>query len=416
MDPKKEYVKLRNIDVFPAELEGQKVFCLRDPMNLAGKILFLPYPAFFIVRLFDGQHSILDIQAEFMRHFGRLLYREDVERLAQQLDEHYFLESERFHERQKKLKEDFSKTAVRPMALAGESYEKDPKQLEDVIAAFYESPHGPGRSAFPFDEGKRLIGAVAPHIDYRRGGYCYAHAHRAILERSKASVFIILGTSHMAMKKPYALTSKNFETPWGPVETDRAFLELLQAHLSTDFYEDEWVHKGEHSIELQLVFQKGTWKDRPPFKIVPILCGSFHEAIGKGQSPLEVPGIQEFIEALKKAIAQFRDRICLVASADLAHLGLRFGDPDPPTPSSLRKLEEEDRKLLERVEQIDAEGFYEILLREKDQRKVCGLSSIYTLLKVIEAQEGKLLKYEQSVDSQTQSVVTFASLAFLASV
>ena len=416
MDRKEEYLKLRNIDVFPAELEGQKVFCFRDPMNLAGKILFLPYPAFFIARLFDGQHSIVDIQAEFMRHFGRLLYREDVERLAHQLDEHYFLESERFRDRQKKLKEDFAKSPLRFMALAGESYEKDPKKLEEVIAAFYEFPAGAGRSVLPLGKGKRVIGAVAPHIDYRRGGYCYAHAHRAILETSMANVFIILGTSHMAMKRPYALTSKDFATPWGLVETDRSFLELLQANLSTDFYEDEWVHKGEHSIELQLVFQKGSWKDRPPFKIVPILCGSFHEAIENGQYPMELPRVQEFIEALKQSVAQFRDRICLVASADLAHLGLRFGDPDPPTPGSLKKLEEEDRKLLERVEHIDAEGFYEIILREKDRRKICGLSAIYTLLKVIEAQEGKLLKYGQSVDSQTQSVVTFASLVLLTSV
>ena len=65
--------KLRNLDMFPAEVSGQKVICLRDPLNFSDKVIFIPYPIFFIIRLFDGQHSIVDIQAEFMRRFVELL-------------------------------------------------------------------------------------------------------------------------------------------------------------------------------------------------------------------------------------------------------------------------------------------------------------------------------------------------------
>ena len=80
------YPKMRQVDVFPAEFSGQKVICLRDPLNLSGKIIFLPYPAFFIVSLFDGQNSLLDIQEKFMRQFGELLFRERIEELAIQID------------------------------------------------------------------------------------------------------------------------------------------------------------------------------------------------------------------------------------------------------------------------------------------------------------------------------------------
>ena len=52
--------------------------------------------------------------------------------------------------------------------------------------------------------------------------------------------------------------------------------------------------------------------------------------------------------------------------------------------------------------------------REQDRRKICGFSPIYTLLHLIKAGEGKLLKYQQAVESNSQSVVTFASLAFYA--
>ena len=38
--------------------------------------------------------------------------------------------------------------------------------------------------------------------------------------------------------------------------------------------------------------------------------------------------------------------------------------------------------------------------------------AIYSMLKTLEAKEGKLLKYGQAFTPETQSVVTFASLAF----
>ena len=48
------YPRMRSLDIFPAEMSGQKVVCLRDPLNLSGKILFIPFPTFFIISLFDG--------------------------------------------------------------------------------------------------------------------------------------------------------------------------------------------------------------------------------------------------------------------------------------------------------------------------------------------------------------------------
>lgn len=411
MEATNVYPKLRNVDVFPAEVSGQKGICLRDPLNLAGKILFLPSAAFSIISLFDGQHSVVDIQVEFMRRFGELLYREKVQELIDQLEELFLLDSERFRACEQNIIEAFKNAPTRPAALVGESYEEDPEKLRKTIEAYFFEPEGPGLPAADAGPGG-LIGAIAPHIDYRRGGPCYAWAHKAIQESSEVDLFIILGTSHSSMKGPFALTQKDFQTPWGLVETDRTFLADLKARCSFDLYEDEFVHKGEHSIELQVIFLRALWQRKAPFQIVPVLCGSFHEAILKGISPLELPGVGEFIGALREAIAGSRKRVCLLASADLAHVGLRFGDPEAPNRFSLQSLGDEDRDLLKFVEKVDAEGFYHCLCREKDRRRVCGLPPIYILLHSINAREGKLLKYSQSMDSATQSAVTFASLAF----
>jgi hypothetical protein len=63
-------------------------------------------------------------------------------------------------------------------------------------------------------------------------------------------------------------------------------------------------------------------------------------------------------------------------------------------------------------EKLDAEGFYRSIEEEKDWRKVCGLSSIYATLSTIEAKKGKLLDYDQALEPDTGSVVSFASMAF----
>ncbi len=93
-------------------------------------------------------------------------------------------------------------------------------------------------------------------------------------------------------------------------------------------------------------------------------------------------------------------------------MGLQFGDRKGVGEADLRVLEEADREMLGYVEKMDGEGFYASILRERDRRKICGLPAIYTLLKVLEAKEGKLLNYGQAFTPETQSVVSFASLGF----
>jgi AmmeMemoRadiSam system protein B len=401
------------VDAFPAEVSGQKVICLRDPLNLSGKLLFIPYPLFFIISLFDGAHSLVDIQAEFMRRFGGMLYREKIQEIIAQLDENLLLESERFRLAEKKIHDEFRDSPVRLPALDGDSYGENPGQLKANIESYFREPGGPGWPC-PDPGPGRLMGGVSPHIDYRRGGSCYAWAHRAILESSPADLFVILGTAHSATRRPFVLTRKDFQTPWGRVETDREFLSLVESGCPEDFYEDEFVHKTEHSIELQLIFLHALRDPGRPFRIVPILCGSFQEAILSGASPMDLPGIAPFIASLKKAAGRTNTRVCFLASADLAHVGLRFGDPEAPSRLSLQALEEEDRQLLGYAEKIDGEGFFRVLAREKDRRRICGLSPIYVLLQMLEGTRGRLLKYGQSHDPATQSAVTFASMAFYA--
>ena len=405
------YPKLRNINIFPVQSSGQTLLCLQDPQNISEKALFLSPPLYFIVSLFDGQHSILDIQAEYMRRVGEFLYTEKLQEIISQLDENLFLEGERFQGALRQKEEDFKKASFREAVFAGKSFEKEPDKLRAQLEGYFSGSDGSGS----LGKKKRmngLKGVVAPHIDFQRGGFCYAFAHREIWERNSSPCFIIVGTAHTPMENPFCLTRKDFITPLGTLNVDKELVDAIQFRCPDDLFKDEGVHRSEHSIEFQCVFLRYLYPEPIPLTIVPILSGSIHEAIGQGISPMELKPIRQFIDALKEAVSSLGREVCYIASADLSHMGLQFGDREGVSEYGLRILSQEDQEMLGYVEKMDGEGFFSSISKERDRRRICGFLPIYSILKTLEAKEGKLLKYGQAFTPETQSVVTFASLAF----
>ncbi|MGA2518489.1 MAG: AmmeMemoRadiSam system protein B [Thermodesulfobacteriota bacterium] len=406
-----DYPKLRDINAFPVQNSGQTLLCLQDPQNICEKALFVPPALYFIVSLFDGQHSTLDIQAEYMRRFGELLYADKLQEVINQLDENLFLDGERFQEALRQKEEGFKNASFREAVFAGKSYEGDPDGLRTQLEGYFERANGPG-SLEQKKSTKGLKGVVVPHIDFQRGGFCYAFGHREIWERNSSPCFVIFGTAHTPMKNPFCLTRKDFITPLGTLNVDKELVDAIQSRCPDDLFEDEGVHRSEHSIEFQCVFLRYLYPEPNPLKILPILSGSFHEAIEKGISPMELKPIRQFIDALKEAVSSLGREVCYIASADLAHMGVQFGDRDGVSEYGLRVIAQEDQEMLEYAEKMDGEGFFSSISRERDRRKICGLPPIYSMLKTLEAKEGKLLKYGQAFAPETESVVTFASLAF----
>jgi len=406
-----DYPKLRSINIFPVQSSGQTVLCLQDPQNISEKALFLSPPLYFIVSLFDGQHSILDIQAEYMRRFRDFLYTEKIREIISQLDVALFLEGERFQEALGQKEEEFKRASCREAVFSGKSYEADPDRLRAQLEGYFTRTDGPG--SLGEKKGKNgLKGVIVPHIDFQRGGLCYAFGHREIWERNSSDCFIIFGTSHAPMENPFCLTRKDFRTPLGTLNVDKELVEAIQSRCPDNLFQDEGVQRSEHSIEFQCVFLRYLYPEPNPLKIVPILSGSFHEAIDKGVSPMTLKPIQQFINAFKEAVSSLGREVCYIASADLAHMGLQFGDREGINEYDLRVISQKDHEMLGYAERMDGEGFFSSISSEKDHRRICGLPSIYSMLKILEANRGKLLKYNQAFTPETQSVVSFASLAF----
>jgi hypothetical protein len=404
-----EHPKIRAIEAIPVDSDGQRVILLRDPEKLSPSVIQVSQQAFFIISLLDGKHSTVDLQAEYVRLFGELLYSEKIEELVKQLDENYFLDNDRFREIYRRAKEGFRVSPTRLAAHVGSAYPEDPKALADLFHSYFVSPDSPGEIE-PGSSGGTVRAVISPHIDFARGGLCYASAYKALAENSAAKTFVILGTAHSQIEKLFALTEKEFQTCLGQVACDRDFCGNLLKRCAWAS-DDEFAHRTEHSVEFQVLFLKYVLGGRE-WKIVPILCGSFQNFITEGKSPRESGEVQDFLGALRKLITQYGDSVCVIAGADLSHVGMRFGNNLRLSNTFLSWLREADHQMLKTVERCESEKLYETISSEGDRRRICGLPPIYTLLETAAVRSGKILKYDMAVDYPMHSVVTFASVAF----
>lgn len=396
--------RLRPIEAHPAEVDGKRLIYLRDPLDYAAGPLLVPDQAFFVVAHLDGAHSLADIQSAFSGRYGQAIPAEEIEALIATLDRHHYLESDAFTTRRAEVDTAFRHAGDRPAAHAGSSYPDDATELTERLAEFFTDlpPLGPTTG--------RLTGLIAPHIDLRVGGLSYGHAYRALREASQAERYLIFGTSHMIGTSLYAATRKDFATPLGTVTTDRAFLDRLAARTPADLYHDEILHRVEHAIEFQVVMLQHVLGTRP-LTIVPILVTSFHEFIHARRSPADDPRVAGMVAALRATLAEDGVPTALIAGVDFAHVGEKFGDREGLDAALLAATEAKDRRLIDALESADAERFFAEVAADVDRTRVCGLSPMYTFLRLIDA-PGRLLHYDRMDEVSTRSAVSYASLAF----
>jgi MEMO1 family protein len=405
-----DHPKLRPIEAFPVDLGGREVICLRDPTQLTDDAVFVPREALFILAHFDGKHSILDIQEAYTRQHGQLLPSDPINGLIAALDKSLLLDNERFEAHRRQLIAAFRASPVRRAAHAGTAYEADPTALGDQLAGYFADPTGPGTAAALAIDGA-VQGILAPHIDPRRGGSCFAWAYEAIRQVT-ADVFVIFGTAHQPASVPFSLTLKDYETPLGVVETDKALVRALARRYPTDLLSDELAHRSEHSIEFQVLFLQYILGPARKFRVVPILVGSFHECVARQINPTEMVHIADFIQAIREVASAHAEPVCYIVGGDLAHVGMKFGDQGGLTPAFLDQVAREDHALLAAAARMDAEGFFRVIAEHQDRRRICGFPPTYMLLSTMPATAGTVLKYGQAVEPATQSMVSYASVVF----
>jgi AmmeMemoRadiSam system protein B len=414
-----ERPRLRPLEAFPIAKNGQKLLGLRDPSRLTDAVATLPPVAVAIVQLFDGETTREEICAEFQRRYGTPLQREALDRLIDQLDQSYLLDSDRFRQFSATIFGAFAQSPTRKAHLAGESYPADAAALSAQLDGYFEPPNGPGRAMM---NGRALPRAiVAPHIDFARGGAAYAWAYKPLAEASTLPELVVLfGTDHMGAEQPFTLTRKHYETPLGPMHTDVELVDALTKKVAGQLgearaqalFKDEYHHRGEHSLEFQMVWLRHVWKDRADsVKVVPILCGSLHDFVESGQGPRSDPRVDAVLSSLVELVGA-RPTLW-IAGADLAHVGPRFGDQESLDASDRGSLERRDQETLAHASRGDAVAWFDEIRKEKDCRRVCGLPPIFALLESARPGAGHIAAYAQCpADEEGGSIVSIASLVY----
>lgn len=443
-----------------ADGRAQKLLALADPSGIAPAVVTLPPFGAAVIELCDGTRTCDEIAAEFAVRYRRPLPKEALEALLKKLDDALLLDSSNFRMHCARLFAEFAGQDTRPPLFAGRRYPSEPEAIYQLLLRSFTPPNGPGLPVAAAGQGSKEPDAaplpfaiVTPTLDLDRGGAAYAWAYRPLLEVPRLpSLIVLVGCDSSAYDPLVTLTRKHFATPIGTLHTDVELVDALCADaagmgansssgsaepLADLLTRDEAHHRGEHSLELAVVWLRFIleWRkrsgrvDEAPPRILPILCGSLRELAQNPKSaddklePHQTTRLfDEFASLLRRRIDERKERgesVLWIGAANLAHVGPRFGDPQPLSEDDRDSLERRDSETLLPVLAGDAGGFLTEIRRERDRRRVEGLGALFFLLTAARPGKGRLRCYAQcAVDPsgepglESGSYISTASLIY----
>jgi AmmeMemoRadiSam system protein B len=400
--------KLREVEIHLMQQAGQQGVLLRDPLRLSGQAVFLPLSLAPLLELCDGTRDEAGLRASLAVRAGIQLGSTTLERILAQLDEALLLDNERFAEAYNTALRDFRTTAFRPSVLAGESYPADPEALEEVLRRYLDAVDE-AEQQDNVTQGE-IRGLVSPHIDFERGGAVYADVwQKAAQAVREAEVIVVFGTDHIGGEPSLTFTHQRFATPWGALATANDVVDMVAQELGPEVvFHDELHHRGEHSIELAVIWLHYLLGDEQ-CELVPVLCGSFQQFIEGEGEPREDAGISAALDILKKATASRRTAV--IAAGDLAHVGPAFGDPYGIDLIQRARVKAADEALLASICSGDGEEFFQRIKEDRDRSRICGLPPIYMALRLLGETDGVVTGYAQCpADQQGMSFVSVCGI------
>lgn len=380
----------------------QQFLLIRCPFGVSNPLALIKEVAPIIVAM-DGS---LEFDALLEKFSAAGLKRELLTSLVDLLDQNNFLDNERFAETFKKFKRDFCALSSRPAALVGGAYPADPEKLLRLIEANIGA--APATSST-----EKMLGLISPHIDYRRGQVVYGAAYRHLNLPPDCTV-ILIGTSHKPGSTIFQLCNKDFEIPLGKLTVDSEFIaDFVKLYGAERAFKDEFLHRAEHSLELQLPF---LYARAPQAKIVPILVGGFFEFLHNNTTPNSSAEYEDFVESLRYMTAKWNAgnrEVFFVLGIDLAHQGRQFGDKFDLTEDLTKETERRDHQYLRYLQDADKAGLWNHLAEDRDCRRICGFPTTYTVMDTLDrlkiGYKTMIYDYQQAVDRPAGCMVTFAA-------
>jgi MEMO1 family protein len=179
---------------------------------------------------------------------------------------------------------------VRPAAVAGAFYPREPQQLRTVVDTLI--------AAVPQYRGPVPKAVIAPHAGYIYSGQVAAHAFATLRDSPpRVDRVVVIGPAHYVAMDGIAIPRADaFETPLGRVPVDREALDTIRGLGGVTAADAP--HAPEHALEVELPFLQTVLG---PFSLVPLVVGD--------ATPDEVAQVLE----------PLWDGALIVVSSDLSH-------------------------------------------------------------------------------------------------
>ena len=258
---------------------------------------------------------------------------------------------------------------MRHPRVAGQFYPADPRELKAQIEALFLHKLGPGRLP-EVKEGNRLLAIMSPHAGYMFSGPIAAHSYMALAESfPKGGTIIVIGPNHTGFGAPVALTTQDWQMPFGTVSIDGELADML---VKGGIADDISAHRYEHSVEVQVPFIQYLSKD---FLFLPIVM------MDQSRRSAEALG-----KLLRYSIDELGRDAVIVASTDFSHY--------VPKEVAYRN----DAHALKAIESGDIKGLYNAIA--KYDISMCGYGPVAATIAAVKdrASETKILKYATSGD------------------
>lgn len=384
---------LRPIQPIPMVKDGKQFVALRDPSMLAPHTMVVPMQVLPLVQLFRGDRPLDQIASQVGGDVNQFI------ELAKGMDGLGLLWGPTFEELETqahaKLRERGAFAPSANLALGA-----DEKACREAIESYFDKTEDP--------EIGTLRGIVAPHLDYERGWPNYAAAYFGLRQAPKPDRVVILGTNHFGVGDGVVLTEFGFESPLGRSPADEPVIQRLVESLGKPIVVDQLDHLAEHSIQLQIPWLQYCFGQVPviaaliPDPLTPMIADD-------GQRVSR----EQFVGALKDALADVGGQTLFVASSDLSHVGPQFGEPRPVDDQRRFDVERHDREMMAKFLAGDPQEFIAAMKWNKNPTRWCSIGNMAAVLDLVQPEAVELIDYRQAYDENGMVMVTCAAMGLV---
>lgn len=383
----------------PILIEGEQYIAIIDPYSVASENIVIHSDAMAILELLDGQNTLKHLWDSLELPYSDPI-ADKVTDFVTGIGELGFLANDTFRELRTAVHSKWNETRIRPMTSAGRSYPGSKQEAGEFFGRILSAGSG-------YDVAKPVKAVLMPHLDLKVAEDVYSPVLQA-MQDCKPDLIVMIGTCHYATDGYLIPTFKSYDTPFGILETDTELVQRIVESFTPGILGDDFVHQPEHSLEYPAVVLKFLYGDAAP-AVVPLLFTGLHECAADSEDGSKV--FTEILCTLRRTFNRDGRRILYVMSGDLSHYGLRFGD-DVPASELDDSVNEVEQQVLKALTDADADEWFNIIDRNNDRTRICGLSPVWLGLSLSMPGSGFIHSHFKWSDDATGSAVTCVTATF----